>query len=651
MGLAELVAMSNRYGSNSEFVLAGGGNTSFKDAETLYVKGSGSALATIQAEQFVVMDRAKLTAMMDQTYPAKDDEREAAALADMMAARRPGQEAKRPSVETTLHNLFPFSYVLHVHPALVNGLTCSLGSDKLTAELFPEAVFVPICKPGYVLATTCRKALDAFKAKTGKDAQMLILENHGIFLSADTVEEIDRLMDGVMAKLKEKAPVQPDFSSAEFDAAAAAALAPAIRMAYEKGKAGSVKFLCNKEIAKLVASKEAFQALAEPFTPDHIVYCKAHPLFLPAGIDTKGTAEAMEAYRLQHGYSPKVVAVEKLGAFLVGKNKKDAETAATLLLDAAKIAVYASQMGGLRPMTPEFVDFIVNWETESYRAKMNLSAGSEKRLEDKIALVTGSAQGFGKGIAEEMVKQGAFVVIADMNFEGAKACAEQLCTAYGPGRALPVAANVADEESVKAMFQAAALEYGGLDIYVNNAGIAKAGSLEEMDKRTFELVTSVNYTAYFLCTKYATQIMKIQHSVAPEYMMDVIEINSKSGLAGSNKNFAYAGSKFGGIGLTQSFAMELAPYNIKVNAVCPGNYLDGPLWSDPERGLFVQYLKAGKVPGAKTVEDVRRSYESKVPLNRGCFPLDVARAIFYIVEQTYETGQAVPVTGGQEMLK
>ena len=126
--------------------------------------------------------------------------------------------------------------------------------------------------------------------------------------------------------------------------------------------------------------------------------------------------------------------------------------------------------------------------------------------------------------------------------------------------------------------------------------------------------------------------------------------SSKSGLEGSNKNFAYAGSKFGAIGLVQSFALELAAYNIKVNAICPGNYLDGPLWSDPERGLFVQYLNAGKVPGAKTVEDVRRFYESKVPLNRGCEALDVARAIFYIVEQTYETGQAVPVTGGQEML-
>jgi sorbitol-6-phosphate 2-dehydrogenase len=127
-------------------------------------------------------------------------------------------------------------------------------------------------------------------------------------------------------------------------------------------------------------------------------------------------------------------------------------------------------------------------------------------------------------------------------------------------------------------------------------------------------------------------------------------MSSKSGLEGSNKNFAYAGSKFAAIGLVQSWAKELCAYNIKVNAICPGNYLDGPLWSDPVRGLFVQYLEAGKVPGAKTVEDVRRFYEAQVPMNRGCLPIDVARAVMYCVEQRYETGQAIPVTGGQVML-
>lgn len=271
---------------------------------------------------------------------------------------------------------------------------------------------------------------------------------------------------------------------------------------------------------------------------------------------------------------------------------------------------------------------------------------TQGRLAGKIAIVTGAAQGFGKGIAEEMYAAGAIVGIADMNLPGAEAVAKEL-----GDNAFAIEVNVTSEESVAKMVQTTVEKYGGLDILVSNAGVAKAGNLMELEQKTFDFVTSINYTGYFLCAKYAAAIMEAQHEADPEAYFDIITINSKSGLEGSKNNYAYAGSKFGGIGLTQSFALELCPYNIKVNAICPGNYLDGPLWSDPERGLFVQYLHAGKVPGAKTVEDVRKYYMSKVPMNRGCFPKDVARAIFYCVEQQYETGQAIPVTGGQVMLK
>jgi len=281
-------------------------------------------------------------------------------------------------------------------------------------------------------------------------------------------------------------------------------------------------------------------------------------------------------------------------------------------------------------------------------AKENIGKrpATQGRLAGKIAIVTGAAQGFGKGIAEEMHREGATVVIADMNLPGAQAVAEEL-----GAHAAAVEVNVTDEESVAAMVQKTVELFGGLDILVSNAGVAKAGNLLELEKNSFDFVTNINYTGYFLCAKYAAAIMEAQHEADPAWFGDIITINSKSGLEGSKNNYAYAGSKFGGIGLTQSFALELCPHNIKVNAICPGNYLDGPLWSDPERGLFVQYLNAGKVPGAKTVEDVRKYYMAKVPMNRGCFPADVAKAIFYCVEQKYETGQAIPVTGGQVMLK
>ena len=270
---------------------------------------------------------------------------------------------------------------------------------------------------------------------------------------------------------------------------------------------------------------------------------------------------------------------------------------------------------------------------------------AEGRLGGKIAVITGGAQGFGFGLAEEMLREGASVLIADLSESAGCAAAEQL----GP-RAGFAHVDVADEQSVERMVIAAVERFGGIDIFVSNAGVLKAGAIEDMAVSDFELVTRVNYEGYFLCVKYASAIMRAQFEADNSLWHDIIQINSKSGLSGSKANFAYSGGKFGGIGLTQSFALELAPYQIKVNSICPGNYYDGPLWSDPANGLFVQYLRAGKVAGAKTAEDVKRHYLSQSPIKRGCTPPDVAKALFYCVEQLYETGQAIPVTGGQVML-
>ena len=273
----KLVEFSRKYGSDPELVLAGGGNTSMKENGVLYVKGSGCSLSTIQAENFVAMDLEKLLSVLKKEYPASDREREAMFLADVSAAKLPGEEQKRPSVEALLHALFPQRYVLHLHPALVNGLTCGVAGEKTARELFPSAIWVNACKPGYTLAKLLSDQI-------GPDTDTVLLQNHGVFYAAETPEELEKLLQGMMDVLKAQLPGELPEELEDVD-------------------------------------------LSKPFTPDHIVYCGVGPM-LP-----------------------------------------DTDNARLLYRDAQKINWYAKAFGGPLPLKKELVDFILNWEAESYRKK------------------------------------------------------------------------------------------------------------------------------------------------------------------------------------------------------------------------------------------------------------------------------------------
>jgi len=303
--------------------------------------------------------------------------------------------------------------------------------------------------------------------------------------------------------------------------------------------------------------------------------------------------------------------------------------------------------GALRKQLPAGAKRITIDMLGTYEAEFSKAHG---RMAGKIAVVTGAAQGFGFEIAADLARQGAWVALADINVDGVNAAAAKVNTACGRETAIGVAVNVADIDSLKAALEQVVAAFGGVDLFVANAGVLRAGSVKELSVKDLDFVTNVNYKGYFLSVQTVAPIMALQHQAIPEVWFDIVQINSKSGLVGSNKNGAYAGSKFGGIGLTQSFALELVEDGIKVNSICPGNFYDGPLWSDPQKGLFKQYLDSGKVPGAKTFADVKKFYEAKVPMRRGCTTPDVMKAIYYLTEQIYETGQALPVTGGQVML-
>ena len=261
----------------------------------------------------------------------------------------------------------------------------------------------------------------------------------------------------------------------------------------------------------------------------------------------------------------------------------------------------------------------------------------DKILQDKIALVTGGAQGLGEAICHRLAREGAHVVVADLNLAGAEKVAVDIL-AHSGRRAIAAQVDVTDEAQVEAAVQRAADEFGRLDILVSNAGVLFAEAVDEFPADKWRLVMNVNLYGYFLCAKHAARVMKAQRSGV------IIQVNSKSGKKGSYKSSAYAATKFGGIGLTQSIALELAEYGVRANAVCPGNLLDSPLWVD---SLYAQYAKKWGI----TEAEVRQRYIDQVPMKRGCTYDDVTNAIVFLAsdQSSYMTGQAINVTGGQEM--
>jgi sorbitol-6-phosphate 2-dehydrogenase len=261
----------------------------------------------------------------------------------------------------------------------------------------------------------------------------------------------------------------------------------------------------------------------------------------------------------------------------------------------------------------------------------------DKPLHDRIAVVTGAAQGLGEAICHRLAREGAHVVVADLNLDGAKRVAVDI-TAQTDRSAVAFQVDVTNEDQVVAMIDHAVQGFGGLDILVSNAGIIIAEPVDAFPADQWRTVLDVNLFGYFLCAKHAARVMKAQRNGA------IIHINSKSGKRGSYKNSAYAASKFGGIGLTQSIALELAEYGVRVNAVCPGNLLDSPLWVD---SLYAQYAQRWGI----TEEDVRQKYVDQVPMKRGCTYEDVCNVVAFLAsdQASYMTGQAINVTGGQEM--
>ena len=365
--ISDLIAVSRRYGGDSRFVLLGGGNTSQKIGDVMYVKASGCALGTIAEDGFVAMSLPRLQEIWEKTYPANVDEREKLVLQDMMASRVDGETA-RPSVEALLHALIPFAYVVHLHPAMVNGLTCGQSGKASMEKLFSDALWIPLVNPGYILAKTVRDAQSRFVEQYGHTPQIVFLQNHGVFVSANSLEEIETLYAQIMEKLSHSIIRKPNFSEIKLDTDRIEFVQKAMR-SYFGGKK-DYPIVANHELSNRLVDKEAFSSISSAYTPDHIVYSGFMPLWINESIFTEADSvesmsSAIQNFVDSYGVPPKVIAVQNTAAFATS------EAALSLFVDTIKVAVFTESFGGPRFMDNDQIEFIRTWEVEQYRSKMN----------------------------------------------------------------------------------------------------------------------------------------------------------------------------------------------------------------------------------------------------------------------------------------
>ena len=370
--LKELISLSHKYGADHDYVLAGGGNTSWKSDDLMVVKASGTELGTITKAGFVTLGMDKLRTIRTTQYPEDREEREERALEDLMASRISGQKG-RPSVESLLHAIIPDKYVVHTHPALVNGLTCSKNGQSMAEKLFPDnCIWIPLVDPGYILAKTIDDEMSVWMDNhNGKLPDYIFLANHGVFLWGNNSDEVDGKYTYLFATLKKAGG---DTDAVGTDAQELVSEKFLQKIGKLAGSKGEALFTTSKEIRSVLESRESIINLQQSLSPDHIVYMGHTSLVcdnLPEDQLLDSINKDYKIFTEKWGKEPKSVLILGKGFISMGNSKKGSETARLLMLDAIRVIRISKSYGGPEFMSDEKVQFINTWEVEKYRAKLS----------------------------------------------------------------------------------------------------------------------------------------------------------------------------------------------------------------------------------------------------------------------------------------
>lgn len=661
-GLAALVYTSRLIGADPSLVLWGGGNSSVKvtgkdhtgkPARILYIKGSGSDMRTITAQHFTPLRLDDLLPLMRR--PSMTDE-------DMVAYQAKSTlepSAPKPSIETLLHAFIPATHIYHTHADAICTLTDIPRSHEVIRNLYgDEIVVVPYSRPGFLLSKRTGDAVAAHPK-----ARAVILDKHGLITWGDTAKAayLDTVRYVTMAEryIQSKRPKPPRPSKSPARAATArrelaAAIAPVLRGEVSRTKPVILLYDDRPEVLEFLRTVDPAQ-LTGPFTPDHLLYTKPWPLMLDPRIAHDERAvlaalrKALERYR-QHYVeyftkhktpgvtmgdpNPRIILIPGIGLFTTGKTRRETAIARDLYLHTIGVIQAASAMGGYRPLPARDLCDFEYWPMENYKLTL---APPERPLSRAIALITGAAGGIGRAIAERLLAEGAVVVMTDVDLDVTQKLADEYGRRFGEGHAVAIEMDVTDERSVRNAFREASLAFGGLDVFVSNAGIARCAPIERLRLADWNESVAVNATGHLLASQEAIRLMRAQAMGG-----SIVVISTKNVFAPGQDFGAYSASKAAQNQLAKIMAIEHARHGIRVNMVNPdGVFLHSGLWS-PE--IRAERAKAHGIP----VEEVEEFYAKRNLLQTKILPSDVAEAVLFFASNrsSKTTGAVLPVDGG-----
>ncbi|GHF26594.1 bifunctional aldolase/short-chain dehydrogenase [Pseudolysinimonas yzui] len=666
--VAALLARSNRLGSNPKNTNYAGGNTSAKGTETdpatgeqvelLWVKGSGGDLGTLKESGLAVLRVDRLLALKG-VYQGVDSEDEMIAALDYTLHGRGGAA---PSIDTAMHGLVDAAHVDHLHPSSGIAIATATDGEALTKEIYGgKAVWVPWRRPGFQLGLDIAAITEANPGAIGA-----ILGGHGITAWGDTSDEAEANSLEIIAKAEKYiaehgrndpfgAPLAgfeplPD----EPRRAKAAALAPIIRGLASTDRRVVGHFTDADVVLDFLASAELPRLAALGTScPDHILRTKVKPMLLdlPANASVEQSVarlkELHKAYRADYqeyydryatpdspvmrGADPLIVLVPGVGMFSYGADKQTARVAGEFYVDAINVMRGAESLSTYAPISDEEKFRIEYWALEE--AKLQRMP-KPKSHASRVALVTGAASGIGKAIASRLAAEGACVVIADLDLEKAQAAAAELGST---DVAIGVQANVTDEAQVQAAIEVTVLAFGGLDLVVNNAGLALSKPLLDTTAEDWDLQHDVMAKGSFLVSKAAARVL-----IDQQLGGDVIYISSKNSVFAGPNNIAYSATKADQAHQVRLLAVELGKHGVKVNGINPDGVVRGS-------GIFAAGWGANRANtyGIKE-EELSMFYAQRTILKREVLPENVANAVYVLTgpELSHTTGLHIPVDAG-----